>query len=197
MFLTLKRIYFMLRNFQKTATYFGNFTLSFVLRRIQVTHQTLLKGDSEEGIYKLTTSPTPLAFIGERTSPTKWHDRLGHPHCGILLNILNKYGLSKTHKTLQYVCDAYSLAKSHKLPFSQSTYKSTRPLALIHSDVCGPAPITSLFGYSYYVIFVDDYSKYIWLFPMKKKSDVFSIFYDFHIKAERQFSTKLQSLQSD
>ena len=95
------------------------------------------------------------------------------------------------------MCDACSLAKSHKLPFSQSTYKSTRPLALIYSDVCGPAPITSHFGYPYYVIFVDDYSKYIWLFPMKNKSDVFSIFYDFHIKAERQFSTKLQSLQSD
>ena len=95
------------------------------------------------------------------------------------------------------MCDACSLAKSHKLPFSQSTYKSTRPLALIHSDVWGLAPITSHFGYSYYVIFVDDYSKYTWLFPMKNKSDVFSIFCDFHVKAERQFSTKLQSLQSD
>ena len=79
----------------------------------------------------------------------------------------------RPHKTLQYVCDACILAKSHKLPFSQSTYKSTRPLALIHSNVWGPAPITSHFGYSYYVIFVDDYSKYTWLFPMKKKSDVF------------------------
>ena len=138
-----------------------------------VTHQTLLKGDNEEGIYKLMTSPTLLAFIGERISPTKWHDRLGHPHFGILLTILNKYGLPTTHKTVQYVCDACSLAKSHKLPFSQSTYKSTRPLALIHSDVWGLAPITSRFSYSYYVIFVDDYSKYTWLFPMKKKSDVF------------------------
>ena len=95
----------------------------------------------------------------------------------------------------QYVCDACSLAKSHKLPFSQSTYKSTHPLALIHSNVWELAPITSHFGYSYYVIFVDDYSKYTWLFPMKKKSDVFSIFCDFHFKAEFQFSTKLQALQ--
>ena len=51
--------------------------------------------------------------------------------------------------------------------------------------------MTSHFGYSYYVIFADDYSKYTWLFPMKKKSDVFSIFCDFHVKAKRQFSTKL------
>ena len=86
-----------------------------------VTHQTLLKGGSEEGIYKLTASPTPLAFIRERTSPTKWHDCLGHPHFVTLLKILNKYGLRTTHKPLQYVCDACSLVKSHKLLFSQST----------------------------------------------------------------------------
>ena len=79
MLLTLKRIY-----------------LNFYAVKDPVTHQTLLQGDSEEVIYKLTTSPTPLAFIGERTSPTKWHDRLGHPHFGTILCILNKYGLPTT-----------------------------------------------------------------------------------------------------
>lgn len=69
-------------------------------------------------------------------------------------------------------------------------------MQLIHSDVWGPAPTISHFGYVYYVIFVHDFSKYTWLFPMKKKIEVFIIFCDFHVKAE-QFSTKLQVLQSD
>lgn len=76
-------------------------------------------------------------------------------------------------------------------------HKSTKPLELIHSDVWGPAPILSHFGFSYYLIFIDDFSKYTWLFPLKQKSDVLSIFAEFHIKVEKQFSEKILSFQSD
>ena len=82
-------------------------------------------------------------------------------------------------------------------PFKISLHKSTRPLELVHSDVWGPAPLTSHFGFQYYVIFVDDFSKYTWLFPLKNKSDVFNIFTEFHKKAKRQFSQKLCAFQSD
>ena len=82
---------------------------------------------------------------------------------------------------------------------SQITFlhKSSKPLELIHSDVWGPAPEISHFEFKYYVIFVDDFTKYTWLYPLKNKSDVLRIFMEFHPKAERQFSTKLISLQSD
>ena len=96
----IKKNLLSVKKFAKDNNIFWEFHPKFCVVKDPVTHQTLLKGDSEEGIYKLTTSPTPLAFIGERTSPTKWHDRLGHPHFGILLNILKKYGHPTTHKTL-------------------------------------------------------------------------------------------------
>ena len=47
------------------------------------------------------------------------------------------------------------------------------------------------------MIFVDDFSKYTWLFPLKNKSDVFNTFTEFHKKAERQFSQKIGAFQSD
>ena len=96
-----------------------------------------------------------------------------------------------------YHCDACRSSKSHKLPFSISIHKSTKPLELIHSDVRGPAPILSHFGFSYYVVFIDDFSKYTWLIPLWKKSDVLSNFIEFRTKAEKQFSTKILSFQSD
>ena len=96
-----------------------------------------------------------------------------------------------------FICDACCSSKSHKLPFKISLHKSSKPLELIHSDVWGPAPEISHFGFKYYVIFIDDFIKYTWLYPLKNKSDVLRIFMEFHPKAERQFSTKLISLQTD
>jgi hypothetical protein len=52
----------------------------------------------------------------------------------------------------------------HKLPFVHSQFQSTQPLELVHSDVWGPAPISSSNGYKYYLLFVDDFSRYSWLF---------------------------------
>ena len=94
-------------------------------------------------------------------------------------------------------------SKSHKLPFKVSLHKSSKPLELIPSYVWGPALEISHFIFKYYVIFVDDFTKYTWFFasswlsPLKNKSDVLRIFMEFHPKAERQFLTKLISLQTD
>ena len=93
-----------------------------------------------------------------------------------------------THQLSYYVCDACCSSKSHKQPFNISMHKSTRPLELIHLEVWGPAPVTSHFGFQYYVIFVDDFSKYTWLFPLKNKSVVLNTFTEFHKKAASQFS---------
>jgi hypothetical protein len=50
----------------------------------------------------------------------------------------------------------------HKLPFTDSTSITTRPLELVHSDVWGLAPVTSINDIRYYVIFVDDFIRFTW-----------------------------------
>ena len=64
----------------------------------------------------------------------------------------------------------------HKLPFNKSDFQSTKPFELIHSDVWGPAPITSYNDFRYYLLFIDDYSKFAWVYLLKHKSDVFDLF---------------------
>jgi hypothetical protein len=54
------------------------------------------------------------------------------------------------------------------------------PLALIYSDIWGPSPIVSCHGNHYYVSFIDDFSKYTWLFPISYKSDVYVTFFNFN-----------------
>jgi len=67
---------------------------------------------------------------------------------------------------------------------------------LIFSDVWGPAP-TSVGKHNYYVSFIDDYSKFTWIYLLRHKSEVFSCFKDFQNLVERQFNCKILKVQSD
>lgn len=52
-------------------------------------------------------------------------------------------------------------------------------------------------GFTYYVLFIDDYSRFTWVYPLKHKSEVFSKFLAFKAYAEKQFSTSLQVFRTD
>jgi len=69
-------------------------------------------------------------------------------------------------------------------------------LELISSDVWGPAPV-SVGRHSYYVSFIDDFSKYTWIYLIKQKSDVFQVFKNFQNFVERKFGRKIISMQTD
>ena len=56
-----------------------------------------------------------------------------------------------------------------------STRKS-EPLALVHSDVCGPMPTLSMGGASYFVTFIDDFSRKVWAYSLRRKDEVLSVF---------------------
>ena len=155
----------------------------FCLVKDNKTGQVLQKGTHKDGLYVLHSIHKHHAYLGEKAPTETWHNRLGHPHFRILHNVLKNFELPLTHQLSHYVCDACCSSKSHKQPFNIFVHKSTIPLELIHYDVWGPAPITSHFGFQYYVIFVDDFSKYTWLFPLKNKSDVLNTFIEFHKKA--------------
>lgn len=60
----------------------------------------------------------------------------------------------------------------------------------------GPAP-TSVGRYDYYVSFIDDYSKFTWIYLLRRKSEVFSCFKDFKSMVEHQFCHKILAIQSD
>jgi transposase InsO family protein len=73
---------------------------------------------------------------------------------------------------------------------------STGPLELIHSDVW-TFPVSSLSGCKFYVLFIDDYNRFTWLYPILNKSDVYQCFVKFKLLAENIFSTKIKQFQYD
>ena len=127
----------------------------------------------------------------------QWHQRLGHPHLKIVRRIITIHGLPTLDYNKDYFCDACLSSKAHKLPYANSPNQTRRPLKLIHSDLWGPSPVLSHLGHKYYVIFVDDFTRYTWMYSLKLKRDVLETFIKFHQRVERQLNLKIQSFQSD
>ena len=70
-------------------------------------------------------------------------------------------------------CSIWQLAKNHWLLYSRNECRSSNVLDLIYFDLWGPSPIKTNSGFLYYVIFIDDYSRFSWLNPLKFKYDFF------------------------
>lgn len=86
--------------------------------------------------------------------------------------------------------------KSHKLPFYEITISSTRPLEIIYSDVW-KSPILSVDHFKYYLILVDNFTRYTWLYPLNQKSHFKDTFTAFKSLVENRFQTKIGTLYSD
>ena len=82
------------------------------------------------------------------------------------------------------------------MPFHETSITSSRPLQILFSDVWS-SPTLSFDGYKYYLILVDHYTRYMWLFPLKLKSQIAATFIKFKELIENQFQTKITTLYSD
>jgi transposase InsO family protein len=70
-------------------------------------------------------------------------------------------------------------------------------LELVHTDVCGPMQTRSLRGAYYFLIFIDDRTRYTWVYFMRNKSDVFEYFKEFKNMVEKQTGKSIKILRSD
>ncbi|RVW62840.1 Retrovirus-related Pol polyprotein from transposon RE2 [Vitis vinifera] len=137
-----------------------------ILNTDQVTKQTLLKGWLRDGLYEFPSSSSTHAFVSTSsvsalTPGTIWHSRLGHPAAPILSKALASCNPSVSFQINKIApCKICPLAKSHSLPYSLSSSHASQPLALIHTDLWGPAPSPSTSGARYFLLFIDDYSSF-------------------------------------
>jgi transposase InsO family protein len=70
-------------------------------------------------------------------------------------------------------------------------------LNIVHSDICGPFDVLSTGGNKYFMTFVDEYSRMIWLYHIKTKSDAFEVFKKFKTLVEKQSDKSLKVLRTD
>ncbi|CAH9104714.1 unnamed protein product [Cuscuta epithymum] len=93
-------------------------------------------------------------------------------------------------------CSSCPLGKHSKMPFYNSMSYTILPFDIIHSDLW-TSPVISSSGHRYYVLFLDDYSKFLWTFPISKKSQVPHFFKSFYSLISTQFERNIKTFQCD
>ncbi|WCJ31679.1 Retrovirus-related Pol polyprotein from transposon TNT 1-94 [Euphorbia peplus] len=161
-------------------------------------------GSVMNGIYILNNEITSLNVTtkkprldNEIDKTYLWHCRLGH---------INEQRLSKLHSdglldTFDFesleACESCLKGKMAKTPFNSKGERSTEILGLVHTDVCGPMSTPARGGFNYFISFIDDLSRYGYIYLMKHKSESFERFKEYRMEVEKQTGKQIKILRSD
>ncbi|KAG8472893.1 hypothetical protein CXB51_034862 [Gossypium anomalum] len=129
-----------------------------------------------------------------------WHQRLGHANYRSMAQMISKDLAKNFIKSVQNedVCEVCQLGKQARLPFPTNTaWRASEKLQLVHTDVCGPMKTESLNGSRYFILFIDDSTRYCWIYFLKSKTEVVQAFLKFKTVAETETGCKLRSIRSD
>ena len=95
------------------------------------------------------------------------------------------------------VCEGCIYGKMHRLPFPKTSWRAKAPLQLVHADIWGPSSTPSFGGRRYFLLFVDDYTRMMWVYFIQQKSNAFSCFKEFKALVEKQSGHSLKILRTD
>jgi transposase InsO family protein len=94
-------------------------------------------------------------------------------------------------------CKPCICGKHHCDPFPQcASHRATSFLERIHSDL-HQLPIHTSSGFRYWLLFIDDYSRYFWIYLLRKKPETFDAFTQFKAMVEKQFDKSILCLHDD
>jgi len=171
-----------------------------VYRDLEIIKEPMMKGQKLESVYVLSAEIAYVDKTRRNEMTDLWHMRLGHVSYS-KLDVMMKRSMLKGLPQLEVrkdkVCAGCQYGKVHQLPYKESKFKAKEPLELVHSDVFGPVKQASISGRKYLVTFIDDFSRYVWIYFMKKKSETFSKFKEFKEVAEAEVGKEIRCLRSD
>ena len=98
---------------------------------------------------------------------------------------------------LHSFCDSCAKEKHTTLPFPSSFIKTNAPFELIHCDIWDRYRIPSYTKANYIPTIVDDFSRAIWIFLLKYKSDASQYLKNFHKMIEVQFEKQIKRIRCD
>ncbi|KAH9659027.1 hypothetical protein KPL70_023708 [Citrus sinensis] len=154
---------------------------------------TVMKGTRRNNLYYFQGSTVigSASTVSEKDADSE-ATKLWHMHLGHAARLIERY------KFLQIrFCEHCVMGKQTRVKFGSAIHDKKGILDYVHSDVWGPTKTASLGGIHYFVTFVDDYSRKVWVYLMKNKNEVLGIFLKWKKMVETQTGRKIKRLRSD
>ncbi|CAI7738685.1 unnamed protein product [Closterium sp. NIES-54] len=111
-----------------------------------------------------------------------WHHRLGHPSLPRLRGMHSRLLVSGLPRSLPPLppspappCLPCVERRQRAAPHSSSFPPTTATLQTLHMDVWGPARVSGQGSERYFLLVVDDYTRYTTLFPLRSKGEVSAV----------------------
>lgn len=121
-----------------------------------------------------------------------WYKRLGHASDGVLKRIQNLENIN----TRSHFCDSCIRAKQSRLPFLCFA-KTSSCFDLIHVDIWGRYRHASIDGAHYFLSIVDEFSRGVWVYLMKTKTEAAYFLVMFYNMVETQFGKRVKRIRTD
>lgn len=154
--------------------------------------QTQMSGNR---MFYLLASKAAKNFMCLQTEETMakeahlWHCRFGHLNQDGMKMLADQkmvVGLPAMKTTMEK-CQTCIVGKQHRSAIpKKSLWRASKPLQLIHSDICGPITPASHSDKRYILSFIDDFSRKTWIYFLLEKSEAFTVFKSFKVVVEKE-----------
>ena len=156
------------------------------------------KGYVSNGLFKLNEmivkpkimNKTNASFVYVLESSNLWHARLWHVNYGSLKRLINLNHIPTFQIDIKHKYETCVEAKITRLYF-QTIEKDTKPLDMIHSDICDLKFAPMRGSNKYFITFVDDITKYCYVYFLKSKDEALEKFILYKTEVENQLVGKL------
>ena len=180
----------------------NGFKVVFVSDKVVISKNDMYvgKGYLSDGLFKLNVmtinnnkNNDSSAYLLD--SDNLWHARLGHVNYKSLQKMINMEILPKfeCNKSKCQVCVESKFAKH---PYN-SVERNSEPLDLIHTDICDMKSIPSPGGKKYFITFIDNCTRYCYVYLLNSKDEAIDAFKQYKIEVENQLNKKIKMIRSD
>jgi transposase InsO family protein len=164
------------------------------------TGKTVIKGKRTPNNLYIFEEGQQQCYLSKDDEHWLWHRRLGHISFSQIRKAC-KYQAVRDLPDIKIpdntICKSCQFGKQTRTNFPEKEGSASMPLELVHTDTCGPFSKRTPRGEEYLILFIDDFSRFVWLGLMKHKDEAFEKFKSFKALVENESGHKIKCLRSD
>uniref|UniRef100_A0A5K0ZQ04 Integrase catalytic domain-containing protein n=1 Tax=Nymphaea colorata TaxID=210225 RepID=A0A5K0ZQ04_9MAGN len=155
----------------------------------------------EHGMFKLNemnkSSNSAYIDCAMNVSTNLWHERLGHVSINKMKTLAQQGIIPDINVNDFTKCKACLYGKMTRKPFPSEVIRATDLLEIIHTDICGHFRVQTHSGKLYFITFIDDFSRFGYIYLIKYKSEALEKFKEYKYEVERQLGKNIKVIRSD